>query len=487
MIGKKLLGVIAVLSGAVVLAVAGRAPAAAPPAPAFKSVLIKDVPHVRQKPDFCGEACAEMFLKKLGSKIDQDEVFDRSGVAPAYGRGCYTAELKRALESLGFRPGATWYQVEAAAAERGIADHWKALHADLEAGVPSIVCTHYSDAPKTTEHFRLVLGYDAAKDEVVYHEPAEDAGAYRRMGRAAFLKLWPLKYNDRTWTLVRLRLEPGKLAESLGVAEPTDADYAQQVMTVKQRLEEKLPGQTFRFVVQKPFVVIGDEEPDTVRARAARTVKWAHDMLTAEYFPKPPDGIHEVWLFKDKDSYEAGAKKLFGQTPHTPYGYYAAESRALVMNIATGGGTLVHEMVHAYVRANFPGCPAWLNEGLGSLYEQCGESGGRICGYTNWRLAGLQKAVREKRVPEFSELCGTTTEEFYGKDKGTNYAQARYLCYYLQEKGLLRKFYGEFFKNRGTDPTGYETLKKTLGLKDEKAAGEFKKSWEEFVLGLKFR
>ena len=43
-----------------------------------------------------------------------------------------------------------------------------------------------------------------------------------------------------------------------------------------------------------------------------------------------------------------------------------------IMNIATGGGTLVHEIVHPYVEANFPGCPAWFNEGLGSLYEACG-------------------------------------------------------------------------------------------------------------------
>jgi hypothetical protein len=485
MIGKKLLclALLAAGTGTTAPALAGQEPA---PTPAFKSALIKDVPHVRQKPDFCGEACAEMFLRRLGSRIDQDEVFDRSGVAPAYGRGCYTAELKRALESVGFKPGATWYPVEAATAERGIADSWKALHADLVAGVPSIVCTHYSDAPKTTEHFRLVLGYDAGKDEVVYHEPAEDDAAYRRMGRAAFLKLWPLKYSERTWTLVRLRLEPGKLAASLGAKEPTEADYAQQVMAVKKRLEEKLPGETFHFVVQKPFVVIGDEEPDALRARAARTVKWAHDMFKAEYFSKDPDGIHEVWLFRDKASYENGAKKVFGQTPHTPYGYYSAENRALVMNIATGGGTLVHEMVHAYVRANFPDCPSWLNEGLGSLYEQCGEKDGRVYGYTNWRLAGLQKAIREKGVPQFKELCATSTEEFYNKDKGTNYAQARYLCYYLQEKGLLRKFYADFFKDREADPTGYATLKKTLGLKDDKAAGEFKKLWEEFVLGLRF-
>ena len=40
------------------------------------------------------------------------------------------------------------------------------------------------------------------------------------------------------------------------------------------------------------------------------------------------------------------------------------------MNIATGGGTLVHEIVHPFMAANFEQCPSWFNEGLGSLYEQ---------------------------------------------------------------------------------------------------------------------
>ena len=51
------------------------------------------------------------------------------------------------------------------------------------------------------------------------------------------------------------------------------------------------------------------------------------------------------------------------------------------MNISTGGGTLVHEIVHPFVAANFPNCPAWFNEGLGSLYEQSGEVNGAIHGY----------------------------------------------------------------------------------------------------------
>jgi hypothetical protein len=44
-----------------------------------------------------------------------------------------------------------------------------------------------------------------------------------------------------------------------------------------------------------------------------------------------------------------------------------------------------------------------------------------------------------------------------------NYGQARYLCYYLQQQGLLREFYRRFHTNREKDPTGYATLQEVLG------------------------
>ncbi len=69
------------------------------------TVLIRDVLHVRQKPDFCGEACAEMWLRKRNVLVDQDYVFDQSGLDPTLGRGCYTKELAQALKRIGFRIG----------------------------------------------------------------------------------------------------------------------------------------------------------------------------------------------------------------------------------------------------------------------------------------------------------------------------------------------------------------------------------------------
>jgi hypothetical protein len=444
-----------------------------------KSVLIENVPHIRQKPDFCGEACAASWLRRLNRPVDQDYVFDQSGLSPLMGRGCYTKELSTALRKIGFEIGNVWNRVRVAEQQRDLTALWNAMLADLHRGVPSIVCMHYSDQPKTTEHFRLVLGYDAKSDELIYHEPAVDKGAYRRMKRELFIKLWPLKYAATEWQVIRMPLAHKKLA--VGRASPTftSADYAQHILKLKKRL----PNKNFTILIEAPFVVVGDESAAQVQRRAEGTVRWAVKRLKAAYFEKDPVEILDVWLFKDKESYSKHTKQLWGKTPSTPYGYYSPSDKALVMNIATGGGTLVHEIVHPFVAANFKDCPSWFNEGLGSLYEQSNSRDGKIIGMTNWRLAGLQRAITKGSVPSFKELCSTTRNEFYNKDKGTNYSQARYLCYYLQERGLLRKFYHQFYKNAPKDPSGYKTLQAVLDVNDMAA---FKKSWEAYVMKLRF-
>lgn len=441
-----------------------------------QSKVLNGFPHVRQKPDFCGEACLEMVLQKMGTPWTQDDVFNISGLDPVEGRGCATKELVQASHSLGFDVGRTWYSVKVATADSELESKFRDLHQDLLAGYPSIVCMRYDKQPNTTEHFRLIVGYDAATDEILYLEPAENEARYRRMSKRDFLSLWPLKYKADTWTVIRLRMKSlgvPKLKQRAGFS---DADYAQHI----RKLRRQLPGPGFTIVLQKPFVVVGDESPTMVKRRAEQTVGWAVKKLKAQYFTKDPNSIIDVWLFKDRQSYESNAQTLWGETPGTPYGYYSPSQRVLVMNIATGGGTLVHEIVHPFMEANFPDCPDWFNEGLASLYEQSREKGGRIHGSTNWRLEGLQQAIQANTLQTFRHL---TTRDFYGDDDGTNYAMARYLCYYLQNKGLLQTYYHRFVQNAKSDPTGYKTLQKVLKTDDMVA---FERTWKAYVSRLRF-
>lgn len=259
----------------------------------------------------------------------------------------------------------------------------------------------------------------------------------------------------------------------------SDEEYAEYVL----KLQQKLADQGYTVQLEKPFVVVGNEDADTVQKRCEQTIRWAVTRLKKQYFPNDPDHIIEIWLFGDKESYDKGCEALIGRAPTTPFGFYSASEKKLIMNIATGGGTLVHEIVHPFMAANFPECPSWFNEGLASLYEQSGSKDDRIVGYTNWRLRGLQLAIEDGRLPPFETMLKTTTREFYDDPTGTNYAQARYLCYYLQETGKLADFYNGFHKNAADDPSGMETLLSVLETTDLPG---FQAYWQEWVSKLKF-
>lgn len=290
----------------------------------------------------------------------------------------------------------------------------------------------------------------------------------------------------------RLEIEPDPApvpAPRLRPANPAPVAAAAPAITLAALedraalLRERHAARAFTVLVEPPFVVLGDEPPAEVQRRASRTIHWSVKRLKQTYFQADPTRIIDVYLFGGPESYERHTREIFGEEPDTPYGYYSPRHAALIMNIATGGGTLVHEIVHPFMAANFPACPAWFNEGLASLYEQCGEEQGAIVGYPNWRLPGLQAALKARRLRPFAALCATTSDEFYGVDSGVNYAQARYLCYYLQERGRLRDYYHEFLARAGDDPGGYATLQRVVGASD---MTRFEIEWRKFVLDLRW-
>ena len=443
---------------------------------AAPSVQLTGFPFVRQKPDFCGEADVAMAMQRLGHPVDQDQVFALSGVDPAAGRGAWTNELATALRALGVEPGTVWKHIDPKNGPAQVEAQWEALHGDLVQGQPSIVCMHYSDQPKTTEHFRLVTGYDAKTDEVVYQEPAEDDGANRRMKRALFLKLWTFKPGADHWTLIRFALPPPPGAPRLAVeVAPTRAEVVQHVIT----LNETLPaGMTV--VWEKPFLVIGNEGAAEVKDRSKSIVRWTRDLLLKDFFDEAPTTLQEVWILKDKTTYERYSKELFATNPDTPYGYYLSGRRALVMNIKPGYGTLTHELVHPFMDHAWEGVPAWLNEGLASLFERPAERNGHLTGKVNWRLPGLLDGLKRNQVPSFKTLTHLSTNAFYEDDTGVHYAEARYLCYWLQEKGLLSKYVRRAQALKDQDRAGWVALEEVLGADPD----SFRADWEKFVFGL---
>jgi hypothetical protein len=254
-------------------------------------------------------------------------------------------------------------------------------------------------------------------------------------------------------------------ASSQPASMPSQDRCRQQADDLLKRLDSNFLG-----LVEPPFVVVGNCSAEQLAEYAVADILQPAQIMWRTYFQTRPEEVILVLLFQDDASYLRGAKNLFGDSDVSRFGYYRPESRALVINTATGAGTLVHELTHALMACDFPDAPRWLQEGLASLHEQCCIREDRIIGLPNWRLKELQRAIQEKKLRPLSDLL--TRDDFYGPLRGLNYAQARYLCMYMQEKGLLQKFYLEFRQNHEGEKAAVTALEKVFDSKfDQIEAG----------------
>ena len=245
-------------------------------------------------------------------------------------------------------------------------------------------------------------------------------------------------------------------------------------------LDRTVPG-WFSVVVAGSFIVVGEEPREIVESHVDKIVKKYVSLLEQDYFGHGLDAPVTVWLLKSAESFKRYSQIVLGVTTESRFGYYSPETRTIVLNVASGLGTLVHEMVHPFMHASFASCPPWFNEGLASLYERCGVRDGSIYGYSNWRLPGLKKLIHDGTLTTIGDLTSMNDGQFYEMNASGNYAQARYLCFYLQEMGLLKRFFRELQVHESEDPTGFETLLWIVGERDIQT---FEQKWKGFVFAV---
>jgi hypothetical protein len=234
-----------------------------------------------------------------------------------------------------------------------------------------------------------------------------------------------------------------------------------------------------------PWVVATDLPAEDAKLYFDGTISRSAAKLQIQLFNKKPRSKPvKVYLFKDNESYVIHNEKLWQEKPGTPYGFFSEAKNALVMNIGTGGGTLVHEMAHAMAREDFPGIPSWLNEGIGSLFEASTVNRqGRIVGVTNWRLPGLKRDLLNKEEVHFKDLLSMDTSTFYGDRSGSNYASARYLMQWLQDNDKLEDFYTRIRDGKDTDAIA--TLRKVFD--DKHTVDELEKKCYAWANALRFK
>jgi hypothetical protein len=190
-------------------------------------------------------------------------------------------------------------------------------------------------------------------------------------------------------------------------------------------------------------------------------------------FSARPQRAISVFLYPRLKPFHDYCQRKFGHPCSTPYGFYLASERRIVMNVGPGVGTLTHELVHPIVEVDFPQAPTWINEGIASLYERFHFHGrNQIGGSKNWRHPRLLAALRspsERERAKLPNLFGMSDDEFRGPYEALHYAMARYLCQWLDAQQKLWPFYHRWRDRYDQDPTGERAFTEVVGLTPEQA------------------
>lgn len=255
-----------------------------------------------------------------------------------------------------------------------------------------------------------------------------------------------------------------------------------RVPKTKEALEIQL-GKDFHVVRRGSFLIASDLDQQRFDYLINGVFACCREILEREFFTaKKPSRIVTVYIFRDRESYVRGLRDHFGMEPISPYGHYGHTKRYIVVNYATGPGTLVHELTHALMASDFPRAPIWVSEGLASLYEQCRVEGDSLRGEPNWRLPELQKAVTRGTLTPLAKLIETDTKDFRMLQESLNYAQSRYFCKFMEEKGVLRAVYARFRDNFRGDPDGSQAIQAVFG----KPLAHVQQEWLQWIAAQKW-
>lgn len=226
-------------------------------------------------------------------------------------------------------------------------------------------------------------------------------------------------------------------------------------------LREKL-GPECRIVVRPPFVLAGDFRERKLDELHRDYVLPVSRALHTCYFDRPPSEPIVILAFSADAPYRRYARILDGKTRARYSGYFQRSDRRIVLNLATGHGTLAHELTHALAAGDAPELPEWFDEGLASLHEECRFSadGLRLIGRPNWRGNYLKRPLQAGKLPSLDSLMQTRT--LRGDREAVLYALSRYFCLYLQQRQLLAHYYRKLRQSIHADPTGRLALRELL-------------------------
>ena len=185
---------------------------------------------------------------------------------------------------------------------------------------------------------------------------------------------------------------------------------------------------------------------EAARVEVDRVVADLQHRLLRQAPGRAASGAVTMALLPDAGRYRQVGRAIGGERV-ADRGFYRRNRRLGVVDVGPGRATLRHELGHAVVGDDFPAIPAWLDEGLGELYESAtvdaagvhlgrGEGGGQ-----------LRAALRRGELPTLTQLATTADDELRGPRAPLLYALGAAVLRHVDQAGHLGDLYATIRAN----------------------------------------
>jgi hypothetical protein len=234
------------------------------------------------------------------------------------------------------------------------------------------------------------------------------------------------------------------------------------------------------------FVVVAGDAAAPVDA-AADVIRRTTDALYNGPLQHRPDRGALVYVYSSQHAYEVGLSLHVFNPPASAakdIATYDPRSRCILVH-TDGAGifSVAHEIAHVLVGADMPHAPAWLAEGLPSLFELPDFSHpGEIHGKAHFRLQTLRDALASKAPGvaasiRLDALFAMTTWGSFRGDPATEYlhfALAREALRWLDDdRHELWQFWALMRDTIVEDPEGTAAFTRVVGKSPADATADF--------------
>lgn len=128
--------------------------------------MLKDVPMVTQKGNYCVPAAATMIAGFHGIETDQDQVAELSSEMSASNQGTYPSDMLLAMQKLGFDGHLLQWESEAAFTQTALPQIRRAL---FQTG--PIYISFRPNVFGSMGHGCVIIGYDDRREKLFFHNP----------------------------------------------------------------------------------------------------------------------------------------------------------------------------------------------------------------------------------------------------------------------------------------------------------------------------